>query len=136
MMAGVNPQHVRKLDRLKEGVDAAYNQLRRLLAHFGLVRVDVGQIRNRIAAATRSRQKLLATKARELGQAVQIYQKLLTTHQELQKRIATQMQGAEIKALEKAFPGVEIRLGEHRRKLEGEVLSPRFRVVEGHLVER
>ena len=33
-------------------------------------------------------------------------------------------------------PGVEIRLGEHRRKLEEEVASPCFRIVDGHLVDR
>lgn len=136
LMAGVGSEHIRNLDRLKEGVDAAYNQLRRLLSQFGLTRVDVGQIKNMIAAAVGPRRKLLANKARQLGQVVQTYQKLLATRQQLEKRIATQMQGAEIKALEKAFPGVEIQLGEHRRKLEEGVASPCFHVVDGQLVER
>jgi uncharacterized protein len=136
LMAGVNPQHIRKLDGLKESVDASFTQLRRLLSQFGLARVDVAQIKNMIAAAVGPRRKLLAGKAQKLGQVVQIYQKQLLARQQLEKQIAEEMQGAEIRAQDQAFPGVFLQLGEHRLKLTEAVASPCFHVVDGHLVER
>ena len=136
LMAGVNPQHIRKLDGLKEKVDASFTQLRKLLSQFGLARVDVAQIKNMIAAAVGPRRKLLAGKARKLGQMVQVNQKLLAARQQLEKQITEEMQGAEVRAHDQAFPGVFIQLGEHRRKLTDAVASPCFHVVDERLMER
>ena len=136
LMAGVDPENVRKLDRIKSAVDGAYNQLRRLVEQFGMQRLDVGQIKNLIAAAIGARRKVLANKARQLGQIAQTYQQLQAACRQLEQQVGAQVQGAEIRIYERAFPGVEIRLGEHRRQLTEIVLAPHFRVVGGELVDR
>jgi uncharacterized protein (DUF342 family) len=135
-MAGADAQTVQQLDRLGEVAAFTHNKLRQVLEQLGLSRVDVQQVKNLIAAAMGPRRKLLVAKARNLGQLVQTYQKLAAARQELEQRIAVQLQGTEIRIHDRAYPGVEIRLGEHRRVLEREVAAPRFRIVAGQLVEQ
>jgi len=136
LMAGVDANKLQRLDQLREGIDLIYFRLRHLLAQFGMKTVDVGQIKNMIAGTTGPRRMLLASKAQKLGQTVKDYQKLVATCDQLEQQMAAQVQGAEIRVHEQAFPRVEIRLGEHQRQLEEELASPCFRVVDGELVER
>ena len=134
LMAGADPEDMRKLDELKKKADSSYNQFRALLEPFGMTRVDVLQIKNRIAAAVGPRRKLLAGKAKQLGQVAQLYKQLATACEELERKMTTQEQDAEIEIRDKAFPGVEIRLQSHALKLVEEIDSPCFRIADGRLV--
>ena len=125
-----------KLDKLKQGVEASHEHILRILRQFGLIRVDLTQIRNMIKATAGPRRKLLASRAEQLGKLAQVYQKLVGERKELESKIGTEAQKAEIAVADTAFPGVTVRIGERQRKLEEAVKAPRFRIVEGKLVER
>ena len=135
LVAGVDPDEALQLDRLKEQIDLVYRQVKQLLDSFKMKTVDVEQIRNMIAAAAGPRRKMLAVKAKKLGQVVQKYQELVAACKELEEEIRNQAQEAEIKLHERAFPGVEVRLKGHRHKLSEERKSPRFFVADGKIAE-
>lgn len=135
LVAGVDPDEAVELDRLKEQIDLVYRQVKQLLDAFKMKRIDVEQIRNMIAAAAGPRRKLLAVKAKQLGQVVQKYQELVAACKELEEGIQDQVQEADIRLHERAFPGVEVRLKGHRHKLSEERRSPRFFVTDGKITE-
>ncbi len=89
-----------------------------------------------IKATTGPRQKLLANRAQQLGQLAQAYQTLAAQRQELDKKISSAAEKAEITMADRAFPGVVVRVGEHQRTLEEPVKAPRFHLVDGKLAER
>lgn len=134
LTAGVDPESARQLDKLKSAVDMTYTQLSRLLNRFSLSKVDVGQIKNRIAAAVGPRRKLLVNTARSLGKVVQAYQQLAAARVELEGKISMQVEDAVIEIGEQAYAGVEIRLGEHTRKLVEDCEGVSFRVTDGKMV--
>ncbi len=134
LMAGMDPERARKLDKVREAVDLTYAQLRRLLNRFGLNDIDIEQIHNRIAATAGPKRKLLAQTARQLGQVVQTHQKLLAVRRELEQRLGERVKGACIVVRDKAYSGVEVRIGEYKMQLKEDVDSPRFRVADNGLV--
>ena len=134
LMAGMDPASARKLDKLREAVDLTYAQLRRLLNRFDLNVIDIEQIQNRISATTGPKRKLLAQTARQLGGVVQSHQKLLEARRELESRIGDRVKGASIVVRDKAYSGVELRIGENKMSLREDVDSPRFHVAENKLV--
>ena len=88
-----------------------------------------------IKATTGPRRKILATRAEQLGKLAQVYQKLAGGRKELESEITTEAQKAEISVGDTAFPGVTVRIGQYQRKLDEAVKAPRFRIVEGRLVD-
>ena len=136
VVAGVEPDQPQQLDKLQHSLDRGREHILRILRQFGLSRVDLTQIRNRIRASVGSHRKLLARQAQQLGQLVQAYQQLQQKHQQLQRHVGTAAREAEIKAGKVAFPGTVVCLGEHQRELTEEVAAPRFHLENGHLAER
>ncbi len=136
VVAGLQPGQAQRLDKLKANVSACYEHILKSLRRFNLTQVDLGQIHNMLTAATGAHRKVLVHHAQQLGQLVQLYQKLQTELAELENQIQATVQGAEIKLLNKAYWGVTIRIGECNRKLTEDVPNPRFHIHEGQLVER
>jgi len=134
LMAGMDPESVRKLDKIREAVDLTYAQLRRLLNRFDLNAIDIEQIQNRISATTGPKRKLLAQTARQLGGVVQSHQKLLAARRELELRLGDRVKDASIIVRDIAYSGVEVRIGEHKMSLREDVGSPRFHVEDNGLV--
>ena len=134
LTAGMDSASAHKLDKLKSAVDLTYTQLSRLLSRFGLAKVDVGQIQNRIAAAVGPRRKMLANTARSLGKVVLAYQQLSAARKELEGAIQIQVENSAIEIRDRAYVGVEIRLGEHIRKLTEDGAGGSFCVVDGEMV--
>jgi hypothetical protein len=89
-----------------------------------------------VAGATGPHRKVLVHHAQQLGQLVQLYQKLQGEQRVLEDRIRTSVKGATIRVHDMAFWGVTIRIGEYQRKLREDIKSPRFHIREGKLVER
>ena len=136
LVAGMGPEQAQQLDKLNRGIEEANTHITHLLEKFGLTHIDVGQIRNMIAASTGPRRKILAKHAQQLGQLIQGYQKLLTARKQLEEQLNEALQQAAIMIRDSAFPGVQIRLGPHQRTLSEAIKNPNFRIVDGKLVER
>ena len=134
LVAGLELEQAQKLDKLNASIDTSFQHIGKILRRFNLEQVDVSQIRHMIAAATGPRQKILAQAARNLGQVTQIHQKLMAARNALQEELGDIQKEAEIQVHGTVFPGVEIRLGEHRLKMVDEIKGPRFHVVEDKLV--
>ena len=136
LVAGLTPGQSEQLEKATRGAETSYEHVLRILRQFGLTRMDVAQVRNLIKASTGPRRKLLANRARQLGQLAQVYQTLLTRKQELRDTIAEAAQGARIRVSDSVRMGVQIRVGEYRRVLKADVTSPCFHISDNQLVER
>lgn len=134
LVAGLDPEHAHQLDRVERSIGATSQQIERLLDRFDLRTVDAQQIRNRIRAATGPGRSLLARRARQLGQLAQAYQSLLERRRQLRHSLGGSEERSEIRISDRVHPGVEIRVGEHRRQLTDAVRAPRFHVRDGRLV--
>ncbi|MBI2503033.1 MAG: DUF342 domain-containing protein [Candidatus Latescibacteria bacterium] len=136
IVVGLQPGQAQQLDRIKASAGTCQEHIQKLLHRFNLSRIDLAQIRNMVAAATGPHRKVLVHHAQQLGQLVQLYQKLQGEQAALEDRIRTAVKGAAVKVHDLAFLGVTIRIGEYQRKLREDVKSPRFHIHEGRLVER
>jgi hypothetical protein len=134
VMAGVDPQKARELDRIRQQADLAHVRLLQLVQRFGLTTLDVDQIRNMIAAAVGPRRKVLVNRARQLGELAQAYRQLVVERRTLAAELTTRVQGAEIKVYGAVHPGVEVRLGEHRHVVAQPLAGAQFRVIGDELV--
>ncbi|MGY8825803.1 MAG: hypothetical protein ACKVJG_18010 [Candidatus Latescibacterota bacterium] len=114
--------------------DTTNGELQRLLSHFGMSRIDVSQVRNRITAAIGPQRRLLAKKAHRLGEVVQLYQKIMTQRTTLEKRISSRANSTKIRVHNYAYPGVEIRLGEFKNLLKEKISAPCFQIRNDQLV--
>ena len=133
LVAGLELEQAQKLDKLNASIDTSFQHILKLLQRFNLDQMDVSQIRHMITAATGPRQRILAQAARRLGQMSQMHQKLLASRKTLQEELGGTMQDAEIRMQERVFPGVDVRLGEHRLKIADELKGARFHVVDDKL---
>jgi uncharacterized protein (DUF342 family) len=136
VVAGLQPGEAQQLDRIKNTANTCQDHLHKVLRRFGLARIDVDQIRNQVAAATGPQRRVLVHNAHQLGQLVQLYQKLQAEQAVIEGRIRTAAKGASITVRGTAYWGVTVRVGEYRRKLTADVESPRFHVYAGQMVER
>lgn len=133
LVVGLVRDQAEKLDRMTEGLQAAYGQLTRYLERFGLSRLDQEQIRNLIDAATGPRRKLLQATAERLGRVVHLYKVLSTSRRHLKEQIEAVVGSVQLEIQGRAYPGVEVRIGELRQTLaNGGPYS--FRIVDGKLV--
>lgn len=135
LVAGLQPEQAQQLDKLKANVNTCHEHILKVLRRFNLTRIDLGQIRNMLAAATGPHRKVLVHHSRQLGQLVQLYQKMQADHAELESQIRTAVKGASIKMSDTAYAGTTIRIGEYQRKLAQDVKSPRFHIHAEKLVE-
>ncbi len=136
VVAGLQPGEAQQLDRIKTTASTCQDHLQKVLRRFGLARIDVDQIRNQVAAATGPQRRVLVHNAHQLGQLVQLYQKLQAEQAVIEGRIRTAAKGASITVRGTAYWGVTVRVGEYRRKLAADVESPRFHIYAGQMVER
>jgi uncharacterized protein len=132
---GLWPEEARQMDRIRRSIQECSTHMKRLLGKFGLARIDIVQIQRMVAASTGPRRKILAVSAHRLGEVVQAYQKLLSGRSLLEERLSVALEKAEIKVREVAHPNVTVRLGQHLRVLNAPLKTPRFRIVEGKLVD-
>ena len=93
-------------------------QIDRHLSRFKLEVVDVPQIQKMIGASTGPQRKLLARAAKQLGELLQMNQRLLDERGEIESKMTSLLSNAKIKIAEKVYPGVEVRLGDHKRRLK------------------
>lgn len=133
LTAAIGPEDAEQLDKLRSGISASCEHILRILKKFGLSRIDVSQIRNMISAAVGPRRRILAHQAQQLGQLAQVRQKLLADTQVIQEKVRRDMSGAEIRVQQRAFGGVEVRVGDLRRKLSQDLMPARFHVHDGEL---
>jgi hypothetical protein len=133
LVAGLDTEQAEKLDKVQTNIDISYQHIVRILKRFNLDQIDVSQIRHMIAAAVGPRRRILAQAAQRLGQLTQIHQKLVAARQALQETLGQAAQDVEIQIHEKVYPGVELRLGEHKLKITNEMKTCRFHVVEDKL---
>lgn len=136
LVAGLGPDEARVLDRTERDIESTSGHMQRLLEQFGLEHVYLDHIRNMIRAATGPRRKLLANRARQLGEFAQQYHDLLADRRRLRDELDTDAERLEIRVYDTAFPGVSIRIGEYQCKLSGPVGAARFHVDGERLVER
>ena len=116
--AGLQPDQAGQLDALKKKMGELGKQIDRLLARFNLKVVDVPQIQKMIAASTGPQRKMLARAAKQLGELLQANKKLLDERSDIEGKMSQSLAGAKIKIAEQVYPGVEVRLGDHKRRLK------------------
>ena len=135
LTAGLNPLQARELDRIQRSIAASNAQMERILNRFALETIDLDQIKALIKAAAGPSRKLLARRARQLGELAQSHQQLVARRRSMTQQLESG-QGVEIKVWDRAFPGVTVRVGEHRQELIDEVSAPRFHIKEDELAYR
>jgi uncharacterized protein (DUF342 family) len=126
LVAGITPERKREWDGLERRVDKGHHQMVRLLNRFSLERVEVGQIRNLIAAARGTQRKALVRAAHQLGQLVQIHQEALEQRRELRAQLDEIAQDVDILIRDRLLPGVSVRVGPRQRIFRDELKAPRF----------
>ena len=136
LVCGVNPGHVRVLDRLACDLDSCSNHIMHILGRFGLTEIDMTQITNLLTASTGHRRKMLAKQARQLGELAQVYQELLGQKKAIEEDLGEIGQDAQVKVAHSVFPGVTVRIGDYRRKIVDEIGGACFHVSDDKLVER
>ena len=65
------------MDRLNRQIEEGNKLIARQLSRFQMTTLDVAAIQKRLVASTGSRKKILARAAKQLGEIVQLHQKLL-----------------------------------------------------------
>lgn len=135
LVGGVDSEQIRALDKLDRSIKASSARIESILERFGLGSIDVEHIRNMVKASAGPRRKILAQQARQLGQLVQVHQKLLERRQVLKRKWGPGLREVEIKVWDRAFPGVVIRLGGQMRQLTEEVRGVRYYLEDDELVE-
>ncbi len=135
LVAGLARVQAETLDKLSQRIEECNQHIAVILDRFNLSRIDIGQIRNMIAASVGPRRKILARHARQLGEIAQLYQKLLGQRQAMKTQLSAHLLQVSIRVRGTAFPGVELQIGEYRRRIEEEIESPCFHLREGKLVE-
>ncbi len=116
--AGLQPDQAGQLDALHKKMGELGKQIDRHLSRFKLEVVDVPQIQKMIGASTGPQRKLLARAAKQLGELLQMNQRLLDERGEIESKMTSSLSNAKIKIAEKVYPGVEVRLGDHKRRLK------------------
>ena len=133
VVSGVNQEQVRKLDKIGSGLEASTQHIAQILTRFGLSQIDMTQIKNMLAASTGPRRRILVRQAQQLGKLAQVYQSLLAE----KSAVEVELNGAgaaEIKVSSTVYPGVLVRIGDHRRKIVEEIKAARFHVEDDKLL--
>jgi len=136
VVSGIEAAQVQQLERAAKGLETSHEHILRILRLFGLSRIDASQIRNLIQASAGPHRKLLASRARQLGQLAKVYQGVVAQKTQLEAEITASASQATIRATHTAHPGADVRVGAHRRVLDREIRSACFRIVDDRLHER
>ncbi len=131
LIVGVDPDQAKELDALQRQIEECNGHIVRHLQRFNIDRVDVSQIKKILDASTGPRRGILARSAR---QTLQISQKLLLRQEAIEKNLAKEQERADIKALDKVFPGVEVRLGNSQRRIDTQLGTARIYLKDGEIV--
>ena len=134
LAAGVDPQQARELDLLNRKLDESNKHVTRQLTRFQMDKLDISAIQKLLSASTGPQKKVLARAAKQLGQMVQLHQKLLAQKKELEEGVQRGIANTAIVVREMAYPGVEIRIGDRSRKISDEMDSPLFVMEDNRLV--
>ena len=126
LSVGLDPKQAQKLDLLRQKIEEGNGHIVRQLDRFKLDHVDVAQIKKMLAASTGPRRSLLARSARQLGQALQINQRLMQKQSELEQSLEQGERQAEINVRSKVFPAVFLRLGRYEKEISCELPATRF----------
>ena len=133
LVAALEPAQAERIDRLRRVIGTGWEQIMRLLKRFGLNRIDIGQIANRIAAASGSQRKVLARNARQLGELVQLRQRFMAELKIIGDIIEEPLRTAEIQVHERLHAGVRLRMGELQHTVSEELGPTQFTVRRGEL---
>lgn len=133
LVGGMRPEQAEQLDKLARHLETSSRHIARLLNKFGLLKIDMAQIRNLITASAGPRRKVLMTNVRHLAQVAQVHQKLLLESRRLESQVGTAIDGVQIAVKEYAYPGVTVRLGEFSLKVAHALKAPCFHLDAGKL---
>ena len=136
LVCGVNPEQVRVLDKLANGLESCSNHITHILGRFGLTQIDMTQIKNMLVASSGPRRRMLAAQAQQLGKLGQVYQGLLGQKKAIEEDLGEIGQEAQIKVADTVFQGVAVRIGDYRRKIVDEIRGACFRIADEKLIER
>ncbi len=135
LAAGVDPEQAKELDLLSRKIDESNKHISRQLSRFHLKTVDVAAITKLLSASTGPQKKVLARAAKQLGQMVQLHQKLAVSKKEIEDAMARGLDMAYIAAEELVYPGVQVRIGDHTRKITDEMKKPFFSLFQNQLMD-
>ena len=136
LLVGLTPDQAERLDRSQVEIEKCNLHIKHLLDYFGLSCIEVAKIKAMVESASGSCRKGLALRAQYLGAKAKNYKVLLVEREDLLTRIGPPPEGAQIKIHEIAFPGVTLAIGNQRKKLSDEMISPLFQLQEDQLVTR
>jgi len=125
LVAGMSPDVARKLDLLNRKLAKANKLITRHLASFDLQSFDREAVRKRLMASTGPQRRVLSRAARTLVELLEARQKLVFERKYVGTLPEADLQGIFIDISGPVFPGVQVRIGTHKRLVE----SPMQRVV-------
>ncbi len=128
LTCGLDPEQVRSMDRLNRQIEEGNKLIARQLSRFQMTTLDVAAIQKRLVASTGSRKKILARAAKQLGEIVQLHQKLLKERKGLEQAGSVGTRDAEIKATEAVLSGVIVRIGDQTQRIRDNLESTMFTV--------
>lgn len=134
--AGIDIEEARKLDDIQARIEEGNRQIRRILEHFSMKKLDVAQIQRVLEATQGPRRKILARQAHQLGEIMQVYQTLLKTRKQIQESVGRGVRDTSIRVWGQAYRNLDIRIGDLHKRLAEPVSEPRFHVRDGALVDR
>lgn len=136
LTAGLDPEAAKKLDLISRKLEESTKLISRQLQRFGLKRVDVKAIQQRLVASTGPQKKVLARAAKQLGEVVQAHQALLKERQAIEAGAAGGLATAFVEAGRELFPGVVVRIGDSQREVKSPMKMSRFQLRGGVLAIR
>ena len=136
LTCGLDPEQVRGMDRLNRQIEEGNKLIARQLSRFQMTTLDVAGIQKRLLASTGSRKKILARAAKQLGEIVQVHQKLLKERRELERAGSVGTRDAEIKATEAVLSGVLVRIGDQTQRIRDNLESTMFTLGEHGVVSK
>ena len=135
LAAGIDPGQAKEIDLLTRKIDESSKHISRQLSRFHLQTVDVAAIQKLLSASTGPQKKVLARAAKQLGQMVQLHQQLAVSKKKIEDVMARGLDTAYIAAEELVYPGVQIRIGDHTRKVADEMKRPFFNLFQDQLMD-
>ncbi len=136
LTAGLDPDSAKKLDLLNRKLEESSKLIARHLGRFGLRKLDVKAIQQRLAASTGPQKKLLARAAQQLGEIVQIHQGLLKERTLIEESSSGGLATAFVNAEKAVFPGVVVRIGDSTREVKSPMKTSRFQLQSGVMAIR
>ena len=128
---GPTPATVARLNKLGQGIDYCDTNILRMLRTLGLQTVDAQtldaeKIKEIVRRAPKARKQYVVEIVKKLNELVQTREKALKMQQDLEEQVAQGLKEVYVKATEKAFSDITIRIGNDTSTISEDLSQPLF----------